>query len=133
MRDNQWLSDVCLKPALLSMTFTRVRKRRRCIFTDALENPVQECPSAAEVPPHATVKATFPSGTSNHGYSKYFECDSGYEWLSGLPGRSCDCIEDQWTPITDVCDEGESLHLCLTGFPQRFDSLFLPFIIFGAC
>lgn len=67
---------------------------------------IKPCTDAPPVPTNAVLKYQF---GRNGSYGRYYECKKESGWVFGTTGRLTQCLMGKWTPIYDMCDEGESL------------------------
>lgn len=65
---------------------------------------IKPCTDAPPVPTNAVLKYQF---GHNGSYGRYYECKEKSGWMFGMAGRLTQCLTGKWTPIHDMCDEGE--------------------------
>ena len=67
---------------------------------------MEPCTSAGQVtvPTNSTAKDITGLETT---LVKKVECDGDLNWLSGEPVRIVQCKGAAWTPVLDVCEDGE--------------------------
>ncbi|XP_037792003.1 uncharacterized protein LOC119587326 [Penaeus monodon] len=66
---------------------------------------LSRCPDAAAVPENARVTQEYKTSDGSYTFGVYYECASGFAWLSGERGRLTQCKDRAWTHILDICTE----------------------------
>ncbi|XP_042893738.1 uncharacterized protein LOC122267696 [Penaeus japonicus] len=73
--------------------------------TCAAPATLTRCSDAAPVPDHSEVKKEYKTTDGSYTFGVFYECASGFAWLSGARGKLTQCKNGKWTTIFDVCTE----------------------------